>query len=318
MKRDLLKNILETQMRNLKQNNIDLSKIDEFIDKNYEEFASRYLALKHTTKFNKENILKELKSIIVDYEKDGKEHNQNNEEEKDTKNLQTTNSLGGKGMNILENYNLNYNFGNQYQQRISNLLNNIFQEYLKQEKDKSDLIVIYLDKSQDIFKLFKIEFYLENGECRYRIINNRNSIIIGSGSAICNGGSSEFILNIYNDAKKNGCDLTTAISAVIFNIKGKLEDLQSNVYCSTGISPVFHYAIIEGSTFELQELEIKGINLDKNKKINFFDYSIECNDDYDLIEFKDRINNNETKVEKIHKNVDYNTNKKFDPEKREE
>ena len=27
------------------------------------------------------------------------------------------------GMNILENYNLNYNFGNQYQQRISNLLN---------------------------------------------------------------------------------------------------------------------------------------------------------------------------------------------------
>ena len=199
-----------------------------------------------------------------------------------------------------------------------NLLNNIFQEYLKQEKDKSDLIVIYLDKSQDIFKLFKIEFYLENGECRYRIINNSNSIIIGSGSAICNGGSSEFILNIYNDAKKNGCDLTTAISAVIFNIKGKLEDLQSNVYCSTGISPVFHYAIIEGSTFELQELEIKGINLDKNKKINFFDYSIECNDDYDLIEFKDRINNNETKVEKIHKNVDYNTNKKFDPEKREE
>lgn len=125
MKRDLLKNILETQMRNLKQNNIDRSKIDEFIDKNYEEFASRYLALKHTTKFNKENILKELKSIIVDYEKDGKEHNQNNEEEKDTKNLQTTNSLGGKGMNILENYNLNYNFGNQYQQRISNLLNNI-------------------------------------------------------------------------------------------------------------------------------------------------------------------------------------------------
>lgn len=46
MKRDLLKNILETQMRNLKQNNIDRSKIDEFIDKNYEEFASRYLALK--------------------------------------------------------------------------------------------------------------------------------------------------------------------------------------------------------------------------------------------------------------------------------
>ena len=213
---------------------------------------------------------------------------------------------------------IKYDSIDQENEVFINLLNNIFQEYLKQEKDKSDLIVIYLDKSQDIFKLFKIEFYLENGECRYRIINNRNSIIIGSGSAICNGGSSEFILNIYNDAKKNGCDLTTAISAVIFNIKGKLEDLQSNVYCSTGISPVFHYAIIEGSTFELQELEIKGINLDKNKKINFFDYSIECNDDYDLIEFKDRINNNETKVEKIHKNVDYNTNKKFDPEKREE
>ena len=199
---------------------------------------------------------------------------------------------------------IKYDSIDQENEVFINLLNNIFQEYLKQEKDKSDLIVIYLDKSQDIFKLFKIEFYLENGECRYRIINNRNSIIIGSGSAICNGGSSEFILNIYNDAKKNGCDLTTAISA--------------NVYCSTGISPVFHYAIIEGSTFELQELEIKGINLDKNKKINFFDYSIECNDDYDLIEFKDRINNNETKVEKIHKNVDYNTNKKFDPEKREE
>ena len=213
---------------------------------------------------------------------------------------------------------IKYDSIDQENEVFINLLNNIFQEYLKQEKDKSDLIVIYLDKSQDIFKLFKIEFYLENGECRYRIINNSNSIIIGSGSAICNGGSSEFILNIYNDAKKNGCDLTTAISAVIFNIKGKLEDLQSNVYCSTGISPVFHYAIIEGSTFELQELEIKGINLDKNKKINFFDYSIECNDDYDLIEFKDRINNNETKVEKIHKNVDYNTNKKFDPEKREE
>ena len=206
---------------------------------------------------------------------------------------------------------IKYDSIDQENEVFINLLNNIFQEYLKQEKDKSDLIVIYLDKSQDIFKLFKIEFYLENGECRYRIINNSNSIIIGSGSAICNGGSSEFILNIYNDAKKNGCDLTTAISAVIFNIKGKLEDLQSNVYCSTGISPVFHYAIIE-------ELEIKGINLDKNKKINFFDYSIECNDDYDLIEFKDRINNNETKVEKIHKNVDYNTNKKFDPEKREE
>lgn len=189
---------------------------------------------------------------------------------------------------------IKYDSIDQENEVFINLLNNIFQEYLKQEKDKSDLIVIYLDKSQDIFKLFKIEFYLENGE------------------------SSEFILNIYNDAKKNGCDLTTAISAVIFNIKGKLEDLQSNVYCSTGISPVFHYAIIEGSTFELQELEIKGINLDKNKKINFFDYSIECNDDYDLIEFKDRINNNETKVEKIHKNVDYNTNKKFDPEKREE
>ena len=213
---------------------------------------------------------------------------------------------------------IKYDSIDQENEVFINLLNNIFQEYLKQEKDKSDLIVIYLDKSQDIFKLFKIEFYLENGECRYRIINNSNSIIIGSGSAICNGGSSEFILNIYNDAKKNGCDLTTAISAVIFNIKGKLEDLQSNVYCSTGISPVFHYAIIEGSTFELQELEIKGINLDKNKKINFFDYSIECNDDYDLIEFKDRINNNETKVEKIHKNVDYNTNKKFDPEKRED
>ena len=213
---------------------------------------------------------------------------------------------------------IKYDSIDQENEVFINLLNNIFQEYLKQEKDKSDLIVIYLDKSQDIFKLFKIEFYLENGECRYRIINNSNSIIIGSGSAICNGGSSEFILNIYNDAKKNGCDLTTAISAVIFNIKGKLEDLQSNVYCSTVISPVFHYAIIEGSTFELQELEIKGINLDKNKKINFFDYSIECNDDYDLIEFKDRINNNETKVEKIHKNVDYNTNKKFDPEKREE
>ena len=213
---------------------------------------------------------------------------------------------------------IKYDSIDQENEVFINLLNNIFQEYLKQEKDKSDLIVIYLDKSQDIFKLFKIEFYLENGECRYRIINNSNSIIIGSGSAICNGGSSEFILNIYNDAKKNGCDLTTAISAVIFNIKGKLEDLQSNVYCSTGISPVFHYAIIEGSTFELQELEIKGINLDKNKKINFFDYSIECNDDYYLIEFKDRINNNETKVEKIHKNVDYNTNKKFDPEKREE
>ena len=213
---------------------------------------------------------------------------------------------------------IKYDSIDQENEVFINLLNNILQEYLKQEKDKSDLIVIYLDKSQDIFKLFKIEFYLENGECRYRIINNSNSIIIGSGSAICNGGSSEFILNIYNDAKKNGCDLTTAISAVIFNIKGKLEDLQSNVYCSTGISPVFHYAIIEGSTFELQELEIKGINLDKNKKINFFDYSIECNDDYDLIEFKDRINNNETKVEKIHKNVDYNTNKKFDPEKREE
>ena len=213
---------------------------------------------------------------------------------------------------------IKYDSIDQENEVFINLLNNIFQEYLKQEKDKSDLIVIYLDKSQDIFMLFKIEFYLENGECRYRIINNSNSIIIGSGSAICNGGSSEFILNIYNDAKKNGCDLTTAISAVIFNIKGKLEDLQSNVYCSTGISPVFHYAIIEGSTFELQELEIKGINLDKNKKINFFDYSIECNDDYDLIEFKDRINNNETKVEKIHKNVDYNTNKKFDPEKREE
>ena len=213
---------------------------------------------------------------------------------------------------------IKYDSIDQENEVFINLLNNIFQEYLKQEKDKSDLIVIYLDKSQDIFKLFKIEFYLENGECRYRIINNSYSIIIGSGSAICNGGSSEFILNIYNDAKKNGCDLTTAISAVIFNIKGKLEDLQSNVYCSTGISPVFHYAIIEGSTFELQELEIKGINLDKNKKINFFDYSIECNDDYDLIEFKDRINNNETKVEKIHKNVDYNTNKKFDPEKREE
>ena len=213
---------------------------------------------------------------------------------------------------------IKYDSIDQENEVFINLLNNIFQEYLKQEKDKSDLIVIYLDKSQDIFKLFKIEFYLENGECRYRIINNSNSIIIRSGSAICNGGSSEFILNIYNDAKKNGCDLTTAISAVIFNIKGKLEDLQSNVYCSTGISPVFHYAIIEGSTFELQELEIKGINLDKNKKINFFDYSIECNDDYDLIEFKDRINNNETKVEKIHKNVDYNTNKKFDPEKREE
>ena len=213
---------------------------------------------------------------------------------------------------------IKYDSIDQENEVFINLLNNIFQEYLKQEKDKSDLIVIYLDKSQDIFKLFKIEFYLENGECRYRIINNSNSIIIGSGSAICNGGSSEFILNIYNDAKKNGCDLTTAISAVIFNIKGKLEDLQSNVYCSTGISPVFHYAIIEGSTFELQELEIKGINLDKNKKINFFDYSIECNDDYDLIEFKYRINNNETKVEKIHKNVDYNTNKKFDPEKREE
>ena len=213
---------------------------------------------------------------------------------------------------------IKYDSIDQENEVFINLLNNIFQEYLKQEKDKSDLIVIYLDKSQDIFKLFKIEFYLENGECRYRIINNSNSIIIGSGSAICNGGSSEFILNIYNDAKKKGCDLTTAISAVIFNIKGKLEDLQSNVYCSTGISPVFHYAIIEGSTFELQELEIKGINLDKNKKINFFDYSIECNDDYDLIEFKDRIKNNETKVEKIHKNVDYNTNKKFDPEKREE
>ena len=181
---------------------------------------------------------------------------------------------------------IKYDSIDQENEVFINLLNNIFQEYLKQEKDKSDLIVIYLDKSQDIFKLFKIEFYLENGECRYRIINNSNSIIIGSGSAICNGGSSEFILNIYNDAKKNGCDLTTAISAVIFNIKGKLEDLQSNVYCSTGISPVFHYAIIEGSTFELQELEIKGINLDKNKKINFFDYSIECNDDYDLIETK--------------------------------
>ncbi|MEI3233548.1 MAG: hypothetical protein V8S33_03795 [Intestinibacter bartlettii] len=164
---------------------------------------------------------------------------------------------------------IKYDSIDQENEVFINLLNNIFQEYLKQEKDKSDLIVIYLDKSQDIFKLFKIEFYLENGECRYRIINNSNSIIIGSGSAICNGGSSEFILNIYNDAKKNGCDLTTAISAVIFNIKGKLEDLQSNVYCSTGISPVFHYAIIEGSTFELQELEIKGINLDKNKKINF-------------------------------------------------
>ena len=54
---------------------------------------------------------------------------------------------------------IKYDSIDQENEVFINLLNNIFQEYLKQEKDKSDLIVIYLDKSQDIFKLFKIEFY---------------------------------------------------------------------------------------------------------------------------------------------------------------
>ena len=62
---------------------------------------------------------------------------------------------------------IKYDSIDQENEVFINLLNNIFQEYLKQEKDKSDLIVIYLDKSQDIFKLFKIEFYLENGAVSY-------------------------------------------------------------------------------------------------------------------------------------------------------
>lgn len=197
-----------------------------------------------------------------------------------------------------------------------NLLNTIFQQYCIDEKDKSDLIVIYLDKSQDIFKLFKIEFYLDNGECRHRIINDCNSIIIGSGSAICNDGSSDFILNIYKDAKNKGCDVITAISAVIYNIKGKLEGLQSNVYCEKGISPVFYFATIEDSTLEIKQFETQGLNLKKGENINLFDYYIECSED-DSINFKDRINNYEIKIEKISKDADYYTNKKFDPEKRE-
>ena len=69
------------------------------------------------------------------------------------------------------------------------------------------------------------------------------------------------------------------------------------------------------------EREVKKLQLIADK-IEALDDSMQSLSDEQLqaktIEFKDRINNNETKVEKIHKNVDYNTNKKFDPEKREE
>ena len=96
-----------------------------------------------------------------------------------------------------------------------------------------------------------------------------------------------------------------------------MENLQPSVYCSKGISSVFYYATIKGSTLEFQQLEIKGLNFKKGENLKVFNYSIECSDN-DSIEFKDRISNNEIKVEKIHKNLYYNINKKFDPEKREE
>lgn len=195
------------------------------------------------------------------------------------------------------------------------LLHDIFKKYLNKE-DRSDLIVIYLDKKKDIFKLFKIEFYVDDFECKHKIINDCKSIIIGSGSAICNNGPKDFILNIYNDAKNKGYDSISAISVVSHNIKGKLEDLQPNVYCEKGISPVFYFATIEGSTFEIKQVENQGLNLKKGENINLFDYYNECSED-DSIKFKDIINNDEIKIEKIYKNVDYNTNKKFDPEKRE-
>lgn len=196
-------------------------------------------------------------------------------------------------------------------------MHSIFKEYHITTEHRSDLIVIYLDGKENKFKLFKIEFYVQNIECKYNIINDLNSVIIGSGSLIYDNESSDFMLEIYKKVKNNYDDIT-ALKAVEYDIKRRLEKLDSSVYSKLGISPVFHYAFISGSQIDFKSLVTAGVDVEISKPVKQFNYSIEQNDD-SSITLKSQNNNSEIIAHRIDKidTINNNSNIKFDPEGRE-